>query len=147
MHVLHRLIYKSKIKEEHFTSLADILIKSIEYNTRDNITGLLVRTNKEFVQVLEGARYYLNQTFQRIVKDDRHSEIVIISYDPIVERSFNEWAMKGINFDNLEVELQSYLWDKYGSENSDFKVSMDSALAYSFLKDVSYHFQKKEIPN
>lgn len=142
--MLYRAIYKSAIKDSKITSLSDIIVKSIENNTKDEITGLLVSTSTEFIQVIEGPYDNVNDTLIRIFKDERHDDIKIISFEVIQSRSFNDWTMKGINFKNLHIELQSYLFEKYGTNNVDIKIPIDPHIAYSMLLDISYHFVKTD---
>lgn len=142
--MLNRLIYKSDIADSSINSISDIIVTSIENNTKAEITGLLVSTSKKFIQVLEGPYKHVNDTFMRIVRDQRHKQVDLISFEGIKDRVFKDWSMKGVNFKNLHIELQTYLFDKYGSDNTDLKIPTDPHLAYSVLFDISYHFVKTE---
>lgn len=78
-----------------FTSdeLAAILDVSRERNTRDDITGMLIYSDGNFIQVLEGPEARVRDTVERIRKDARHTQFTFLLDQPIGERIFAGWAM------------------------------------------------------
>jgi hypothetical protein len=71
----------------------DILATSRANNERDEITGALMFNAGCFAQVLEGPLDVVEAAFERIQQDDRHSEVSLLAMEPIIERSFPNWAM------------------------------------------------------
>ena len=91
---LVRLIYASR-KDEKFnqTDIEDILSVARTENAKDGVTGLLCFNRKYFLQCLEGSRSKVNATYRKILNDPRHSDIVLLSYDEISVREFDNWHM------------------------------------------------------
>src|SRR4051812_23983308 len=93
----YRLVYYSR---NHITqdetifksNVDDIRARSRHNNQRDGITGALLFNGGCFAQVLEGPLDKIEATFERIQQDDRHGEVSLLAMDPIVNRSFPNWA-------------------------------------------------------
>lgn len=91
---LTRLIYASTITENFAsTSLEDILKVGRINNTNNGITGMLCFNNKYFIQCLEGSRKAVNDTYNKILTDERHTDIMLLEYSQIDERVFSDWCM------------------------------------------------------
>lgn len=91
---LYRLAYGSKVTGRLTKpDLKQILNTSIKNNAPAGISGLLCFTQGYFFQILEGTRYPINRTFQRISQDPRHGEVVLVGMEPIAERAFGSWSM------------------------------------------------------
>ncbi|MFT6898494.1 MAG: hypothetical protein ACJA13_002915 [Paraglaciecola sp.] len=91
---LTRLIYVSTIYENAAQeTLEDILKVSRDNNTKNNLTGMLCFNRKYFLQCLEGSRTNVNETYNRILKDNRHGNIIILDYSEINARDFADWSM------------------------------------------------------
>jgi hypothetical protein len=93
---LEHIIYAS-VATQHFGSseLAELLQKSRTSNERVALTGMLLHCDSDgsFFQVLEGEPAALDQLFQKILMDKRHSHVTLIIREPIAKRSFAEWSM------------------------------------------------------
>ncbi len=70
------------------TDIEDILAVARDNNARLNLTGLLVQTPHHFMQVLEGSREAVSQTYARIVNDPRHADVTFYGISEIDEREF-----------------------------------------------------------
>lgn len=91
---LTRLIYVSTITDNFgSSSLEDILKIGRANNSNNGITGMLCFKNKFFIQCLEGSRTAVNATYNRIIKDQRHCNVILLEYSPIEVREFNDWCM------------------------------------------------------
>lgn len=95
---LYQLIYlshseicgnDSTIREE----IEQILAISRQNNRAANITGALMFNRNCFAQVLEGTHHQIQQTFERIQCDPRHSNVAILDFDLTPARRFSEWFM------------------------------------------------------
>ena len=60
------------------------------------VTGALLATDHNFSQVLEGERDAVEATYERIARDPRHKDIVLILYELIEVRRFPDWTMAWI---------------------------------------------------
>lgn len=70
-----------------------ILGQARSRNERDSVTGALLVGREHFAQVLEGRLGTLKATFERIQKDCRHSNVVVVRMAPIAARSWPNWSM------------------------------------------------------
>lgn len=73
--------------------IRDILDVAITHNADVGVTGLLLYSGASFVQVLEGERAAVGQIMDRIFQDRRHSDVTILTTEPIKKRSFADWSM------------------------------------------------------
>ncbi|CAH0535498.1 hypothetical protein VST7929_03068 [Vibrio stylophorae] len=91
---LTRLIYVSTLSAEcDQQALDEILQISRVNNQKNHLTGLLSHNNRYFLQCIEGARAKVNEAYNRILSDPRHSRVVILQYQEITEREFGDWSM------------------------------------------------------
>jgi hypothetical protein len=120
---LNSLIYKSRCKGvANWDLVESILVSSTRNNPANDITGVLVVTETNFLQVLEGPFEPLNATFERIARDTRHEGTQLISFTEIKERRFADWAMHGIGLFDLNRELKSSLCLKFGEDNGNVRL-------------------------
>ncbi len=90
---LTRLIYCSKLCPLSTGSIEKILESSRRHNSTNAITGMLLFNGTFFLQCLEGGRAAVNETYGRILRDERHIESMLLSYETIERREFSDWAM------------------------------------------------------
>jgi hypothetical protein len=85
--------------------IEDILIESVANNRRDDVTGALVHDHTWFAQVLEGNEDTVSATFERILRDPRHSQVRLVRIEPAATRRFaGSWmTVVGRNPDNTDV--------------------------------------------
>jgi hypothetical protein len=69
----------------------DILIESVANNRRDDVTGALILDHAWFAQVLEGPEAAVSATFERILRDRRHSGMRLVKMQPVSARRFGAW--------------------------------------------------------
>ena len=104
--MLVRLMYASRaVPAVDQEELLAILKKSKVNNTRSGVTGALCFSEGIFMQVLEGGRSAVNQLYNRIAGDARHSAVVLLAYDEIDERRFAGWSMGQVNMQRLNPAL------------------------------------------
>ena len=111
MHLV-RLLYVSEAPKKQGLELDRILKTAVETNRKNNVTGMLWFTGKYFIQILEGARPTVSQTYHRIAADPRHESIELLWFDTIDERMFTEWNMGYFGETPKNVKLLS----KYSAE-------------------------------
>jgi hypothetical protein len=96
------LIYASVASQDFKTDqLTDILQQAREANERVGLTGILLYSDGSFVQVLEGEPSNIDQLYQKLLLDKRHTQLTVIIREPIAKRSFGGWSM---GFSSLSTE-------------------------------------------
>ncbi|MGU3362899.1 BLUF domain-containing protein [Methylobacterium sp. M6A4_1b] len=91
---LVQLVYASRPFGFDQSTLDSILTQSRRCNMRDGLTGALICRGDIYLQLLEGEADAIDNTYARIVRDDRHLEIHRLSHAPASERLFPAWAMR-----------------------------------------------------
>ncbi|MBO0952674.1 BLUF domain-containing protein [Fibrella forsythiae] len=71
----------------------EIVNLSREKNARLNITGVLLYINGRIVQVLEGPQQAVEDLYESIRADPRHTDVRTVISQPITKRSFDNWYM------------------------------------------------------
>jgi len=95
---LYQLSYISKNlvtgdKNALQSQIESILISASKNNHKMNITGALLYSGGYFCQVIEGEEESIEEIFEIIQQDNRHTEITVLNFEKSEERSFSEWAM------------------------------------------------------
>jgi hypothetical protein len=104
---LIQLIYMSRPFGFDEGTLDDILVSARRHNAANNLTGALICRDDVFLQMLEGPRIEVTETFGRILRDDRHVEVSLLWCGDAPVRSFAEWSMR-------DDPAQSWMWDRHG---------------------------------
>lgn len=102
---LHRLVYLSRNEiqgDENAvsTEINQILRTAQKYNIKQDVTGALMFNADCFAQVLEGQKDQIQNIFDRIEKDQRHSSVVTLDFSPVQSRIFPEWSMGYVGEDD-----------------------------------------------
>ncbi len=116
--MIHQLVYYSRNTvlggdRAMLTNLREIVSASQRNNSRDGVTGFLIFDKTWFVQILEGERAKVTETYNRIALDNRHSSPNIVNVYDVTARSFPNWTMGGA-MRTLEVQ-EIYLAHNIGS--------------------------------
>lgn len=85
-------------------SLLTLLKSARRKNKQLGITGMLLYADDSFFQVLEGDPGTIDQLFQEISQDKRHSNVTIIIREPIDTRTFGDWTMGHAQFTMQDAE-------------------------------------------
>lgn len=90
--------------------LLDLLQSVRVKNTENNITGMLLYGDGTFMQVLEGEKEDIRNTYNAIQADTRHRNIIVMITGLLNERVFSKWSMSfaSVNADVLEL-IEGYL--------------------------------------
>lgn len=111
-----RVMYtSSSIKDLSDQELEDILEKSRKNNNAKKVTGLLIVKGRTFLQCLEGEEADVSYIYNKILNDNRHTNIIDLVDENIEERLFPEWSM---GYKNIK-----YLTDYKSDKIKDFKDS------------------------
>jgi hypothetical protein len=96
--MLVRLLYASRaVAEPKSDTVCDIMRQSHAYNPSQGITGILCHSDSIYMQVLEGGREAINTLYAKIVRDPRHTDVVLLHYEEINERRYAGWTMGKAN--------------------------------------------------
>jgi len=92
--IMYQLVYvSSATKPFSSNELRELLAVAEAANAIAGITGALLYSEGNFIQVLEGPEEAVKETYERICGDPRHRGILKLLGRPIEERSFPGWAM------------------------------------------------------
>ncbi|BCX48024.1 Blue-light sensor BLUF [Haloferula helveola] len=132
-----RLIYKSQTSWDLLSNetLLELAKTSAERNDARGITGLLLLSGESFLQVLEGPSGEVNDLYLRISRDDRHGKLRLLIFEPIVRRTFEDWAMHVVDLDELPMAQRDFLRAKYPVEDDSITIPDDDRLAIALLLD------------
>jgi hypothetical protein len=103
---MHRLVYYSRnlIPADHTKQVIEgILDASRRNNSKAGVTGALIFNSGIFAQVLEGARDAISQTFERIQRDDRHGDVLVLAFEEVTDRIFPQWSMGHIGRNAADI--------------------------------------------
>lgn len=143
---LYRLIYVSQATSDlEYSDLMDILRKSEQNNKPVGITGMLSFGDSMFLQILEGSRRVVSQTYNRILLDKRHFNAELIDFSEIEYRDFSVWSMKVVQIDQREEVRDLIL--KYSNSSTFSPISMTGKQSLSFLKELMKFYQTSSVFN
>jgi len=104
--MLVRLMYASRaVPTVDQDALIAILRKSKANNPAIGVTGVLCFSQGIFLQALEGGRSAVNQLYNRIAADQRHTQVELLTYEEVGERRFAGWSMGQVNVSRLNPAL------------------------------------------
>lgn len=89
---LHRAIYTSRSLISPSDD-AELLEQSRINNLRIGITGILLRHQNHYIQVIEGDRADVLGLVEKIKRDKRHADFLLVSTTEIECRNFANWQM------------------------------------------------------
>ncbi|MES2460702.1 MAG: BLUF domain-containing protein [Armatimonadota bacterium] len=84
--------------------LMRLLHQSRENNRRQEVTGMLLYSDGNFVQVLEGLAEVVDPLLKKIERDPRHKGVLEMLRGDLEERQFPEWSMGFRNLTDLSPE-------------------------------------------
>ncbi len=115
---LTQLAYYSSFDSDQGADLDAILKSAHVHNSKNFITGALWLYKKYFIQVLEGERKKVSETYHRICQDARHSDVVLVGCVDIMARDFDNWWMAYVmdTPQNLDLILKYSCTNKIAPE-------------------------------
>ena len=91
---MYELIYRSVASRDlSDADIKDILTTAHKYNDINKITGCLLYHNREFIQILEGEKEAVQNLFDVIYQDDRHTDVLLLSEGETKKRVFDDFSM------------------------------------------------------
>ena len=137
MHLV-RLIYAStKTPSFKPSDIEDILESARKFNTQNDVTGMLCFNRNFFLQCIEGGRTAVNMTYQKILKDPRHDHVVILGYEEIIYRDFNQWSMAYVPEQMVTDDINL----RYSKSKTFDPYSMNGESATLMMLEMSEHLK------
>lgn len=93
---LQRLIYYSTPTTVRPDDIAQIVTTSRANNQKVAVTGMLMFTSDVFLQIMEGRRDHVSDTFMRISNDPRHKNVRLVSLAEVDSRLLTDWGIEYI---------------------------------------------------
>jgi blue light- and temperature-responsive anti-repressor len=123
---IYKIVYCSRNliqgkEAERDAEIAQILQTARANNKGHNITGALLFSSGFFAQVLEGPQLAIEEVFEKIQRDTRHSDVTVLSSQTGGQRDFPEWSMAhvqppdGANSGEMAARLDTALLDPAAS--------------------------------
>lgn len=141
-----QLCYASKRIESEYTLLDDlreILVKSRDYNAKNDICGVLYYAHGYYFQCVQGKYESVIALYHKIIQDTRHSEIKLIQHKSIEKRCFEQWSMKYVQQD---TELSDFFINT--GMNCFRPLEVTEKMIDNFIDSIFKHkLTKKEIAN
>ncbi|MFO0010082.1 MAG: BLUF domain-containing protein [Betaproteobacteria bacterium] len=104
--MLVRLLYASRLADGAGAEVVEAIVsQSRENNPANGITGVLCYAGDEFMQVREGGRAPVNALYNRIARDERHRQVMLLHYEEITERRFGGWTMGQVNLARINPSV------------------------------------------
>lgn len=132
-----RLIYQSVCVRNPIDNddLRDLVQRSTENNRAAGITGLLLLSGNRFLQVLEGPSDAVNALFGRIIRDKRHRDVQLLTYEPMGDAYFDDWNMYLVDLFDLPKAPREYLARKYATYEGAVRIPNRLHEVYALLLD------------
>lgn len=123
--------------------LLELLKSCRTNNSANNITGILLYSNRTFFQVLEGEEAVVSEVFKTIEKDPRHKDVTVLEKTKIVDRQFPYWSM---GFEKLNPEEFANIEGLNNFLEKDFSTA--GLVAHkNIIKPLMSHFYDKLVKN
>ncbi len=103
--MLVRLLYASRAVDPSDAAIESILLQSRQFNPTCGITGILCYGGGIFLQAIEGGRNAVNELYGHIVRDNRHTAVMLLHYQEISERRFGGWTMGQVNTNRINASI------------------------------------------
>lgn len=101
--------------------LIELLSVCRENNKTSDITGILLYLEGCFFQVLEGEPDKIEALYEKISKDDRHHNVMKLTFETLSERGFANWTMGYQSVTREELAAITGLTDFLDSDNTGFQ--------------------------
>ncbi|NBR80269.1 MAG: BLUF domain-containing protein [Betaproteobacteria bacterium] len=124
--MLVRLLYVSRAAQHEAPEAIDGILSTSRAHNIDQ-GGI-------FLQAIEGGREAVNRLYSVIVKDPRHTDVVLLSYEEISERRFGGWTMGQVNLAKVNASIvlkysERPVFDPYQVSGSVSQALLDELMA------------------
>ena len=137
--MLIRLVYASIAENSvDMTEFKKILETAQKNNAARDLTGMLAFNSKIFLQALEGSRELVNDLYAKLMADPRHRNLLVLKYEEVAERHWNDWSMGFASASSANRAL--FLKHSMQSVFNPYAMTGDAAL--NLLMDLSSHVSR-----
>ncbi len=131
--MLIRLTYVSRAAEIVTQPIMDSILQTSRRNNPANgVTGVLCTNSYIFLQLLEGGRKEVSETYNRIARDPRHGDVQLLHMEEVTERKFAGWSMGKVSFDRINMAILL----KYSAKSVLDPYSVSGASSISLLDEL-----------
>jgi hypothetical protein len=103
---LRRITYVSRALTTSQADLDAILAVARRNNAAMRVTGAMMLSNMHFAQVLEGPPDAVEEVFERIQMDARHTAVAVLEVADVQARAFDAWTMGfAEDLDSFEIAV------------------------------------------
>ena len=101
---LYRVIYTSRslLRPDQDQ---DLIEQFVLKNAANGITGVLMRHEDHYIQILEGDRADVMSLVETIKKDKRHTDFLLVRSDTCAQRMFFGWSMGSATISPAEFKM------------------------------------------
>lgn len=92
----------------HISDLIKIIEVAIPVNAKNQISGILFFDQGYFGQIIEGPKAAVDETWNRIKDDKRHTNVELLGIQDIQQRQFPKWSMKLFDGQAFAVEFPKF---------------------------------------
>ena len=115
----HCIVYFSSWTEPfQEEDLSTVLKQSRQNNNKTGITGVILYVRGNVIQVLEGEKEAINTLYERIERDQRHTNVIPVLNRPIAQRLFAAWSMGYETITTRQLEEIKTILDLDSNETS-----------------------------
>lgn len=113
--------------------LVDLIEQIRPKNERLGVTGLLLYSGGNVIQTLEGSPRAVEEVFEVIAADGRHTDVQVVDRRPVSTRAFATWSMGFRNVSAREVaDLQDF--GAFARDSVGADLSAHAASAFALLE-------------
>lgn len=107
---------------------------SARHNARLDVTGMLLCSAGSFLQLIEGEERAVINTFNRIERDPRHTDITVVDWQFIVDRHFGQWHMAARELGRADADAHPELAPYFEGGFDAFALAARPAKALEILR-------------
>lgn len=132
-----RLIYRSRASTDVVSNeaISSLMEQAAQANKERQITGLLLLSGNQYLQVLEGPFHNVNRLYGSILRDKRHRDVELITFEPMESRYFEDWAMRLVDLYELSKYPREFMAAKYQYSEGVIMIPDRLQEVYSLLLD------------
>ncbi|PWL29282.1 BLUF domain-containing protein [uncultured Roseivirga sp.] len=135
--MLYELIYRSTAKPGLTDQdLEDILKTARDFNQANNLTGCLLYHGGQFLQLLEGDFQILLDLYDRIKRDSRHREFLLLHMKETDQRVYTDWTMAFKSLDQNQLGKYSSVTEFTELVTNEKESSMSKELFQAISADL-----------
>jgi hypothetical protein len=109
---MRRIVYCSQATHDMAPEeLVELLECARRHNAEQGVSGMLLYSSQSFLQMLEGDAASLDETYARIARDDRHTNLRVLLRADVPARMFPDWTMgfEHVDDEQLAGELEGFV--------------------------------------